>query len=714
MSVVDQSAPAAMTSGPTAFAVRLSAQFVNRLCARLQKGTPDTSGIAGLLFGMQGETRVILQAFKSAAVAEKQQDTAVERNRLEQAFEELILVSQRDPEVAALDLVGWYCVRPSGGLHASEAIFHNAHFRGRSEVALIVKPEAEGNLVLEFYARANGQPVSAEAHRWGALRLSRGTSVAGPVEITMQTILQGMEPQENPMRESLRPAEAAETERQTVTRKRIPLSFLRTEPKARAGSQTAGNETKSSSAAASTTSAEAARGAERSAPAEGWKAGVARFTGRSISPDSRPGSGTALQKIQAGPPPSVPAVRTQQTKQRLPWMSSAIVCAVMAAATFLFLFVHGLSSDGTSSFLSGILPDTGLMLRAEGQGDRLLLSWNRRNRVVRSAVDGVLHIDDGSQHRDVHLDAGQVENGLVLYRPASNDVTFRLEVRGQQGTPVTGTVRVLDGDRQPLDVTGSAETSTASGADMARPEEYRRAVRPEKVTVSGAAAAGAGARSRGARPTATEARIGPPILVGLNGSNGTRPADPNGAASLPKSDIAAAPVPASSNEIENTSKNTASKDAARAASEETDSPSTASPPSLPATSAPPAAREPIAAQTPAIATHLPLGSPQPTAPVRAPVAAYVPPRPLRQVLPDTTSVSPAMLASYPQVEVVVQINAEGKVTAARVVRGKNVKEQLVGIATVAAKQWTFRPATTGGRPVSSEHTILFQFQPAER
>src|SRR5579875_2495386 len=53
--------------------VRLSAQFVNRLCARIQKSAVEPSRISGVLFGVrgervsiaQGERVTIVQAFKS-------------------------------------------------------------------------------------------------------------------------------------------------------------------------------------------------------------------------------------------------------------------------------------------------------------------------------------------------------------------------------------------------------------------------------------------------------------------------------------------------------------------------------------------------------------------------------------------------------------------------------------------------------------------------
>src|SRR5581483_10772050 len=130
------------------------------------------------------------------------------------------------------------------------------------------------------------------------------------------------------------------------------------------------------------------------------------------------------------------------------------------------LFLNGVNSGNSGSIWRTILPDTGLNLRVEGQGDRVLLSWNRRNSVVRSASGAVLHIDDGAQHRDVRLDAAQTANGAVLYRPNSDDVSFRLQVRSQDGKTVAENLRVLDSashESKPVDLTaGNVPSSSAA------------------------------------------------------------------------------------------------------------------------------------------------------------------------------------------------------------------------------------------------------------
>jgi hypothetical protein len=43
-----------------------------------------------------------------------------------------------------------------------------------------------------------------------------------------------------------------------------------------------------------------------------------------------------------------------------------------------------------------------------------------------------------------------------------------------------------------------------------------------------------------------------------------------------------------------------------------------------------------------------------------------------------------------------------------------VNEKISAAALLAAKQWTFDPASNNGLHVASEHTIVFEFRPEQR
>jgi len=140
----------------------------------------------------------------------------------------------------------------------------------------------------------------------------------------------------------------------------------------------------------------------------------------------------------------------------------------------------------------------------------------------------------------------------------------------------------------------------------------------------------------------------------------------------------------------------------------------------------PASREPevtrppqqTSAQPPPVATpsvaQIPQTSlPAPSAP--SPLASEGPlvtyPTPLRQVQPSLagtrwTVPEPTVIATL------VSVDPRGLVTDARVeIASKGKSVFLEGLCVNAARQWTFKPATIGGKPVAGKYRIEFVFRP---
>jgi hypothetical protein len=83
-----------------------------------------------------------------------------------------------------------------------------------------------------------------------------------------------------------------------------------------------------------------------------------------------------------------------------------------------------------------------LGLRVEDQKDSFRVTWNRNLPALQNA-SGVLKIDDGREPRELELDQGQIATGSLLYVTRSSDLTFRMEVHGDQGVQLTERVRVV-------------------------------------------------------------------------------------------------------------------------------------------------------------------------------------------------------------------------------------------------------------------------------
>jgi TonB family protein len=89
-----------------------------------------------------------------------------------------------------------------------------------------------------------------------------------------------------------------------------------------------------------------------------------------------------------------------------------------------------------------------------------------------------------------------------------------------------------------------------------------------------------------------------------------------------------------------------------------------------------------------------------------------PARALRQVMPDVKALDMGLIHNPVRMEVQVTIDKSGHVKRARFVNnGQKVNNALARAALIAARQWRFQPAILRGRPVESEHSIVFEFRP---
>jgi TonB family protein len=89
---------------------------------------------------------------------------------------------------------------------------------------------------------------------------------------------------------------------------------------------------------------------------------------------------------------------------------------------------------------------------------------------------------------------------------------------------------------------------------------------------------------------------------------------------------------------------------------------------------------------------------------------YIPPKPTRQVLPKVSDLPRSILTGTNQVVVTVKVDANGSVTDAQAQPSpEKVARPIIDAAETAARQWAFQPARLDGKPVSSEHSIVFQF-----
>jgi len=643
---IDQSIRAANASRHTRMSVSLSSQLVNRLAVEARGSARARGEIAGLLFGLTEKNLTHIEALRPFPEADRISRAGVLPATFEGLVKTLLKASQADPETAALNLAGWYSVRTNGSLDQIDIAFHERHFHGLGDVAVMVKPEGQAGISLAVYARSAQGVLTQEEHRRGELRLPGGAE-PGPVQVALspkagdQLYLRAYE-----ITRSLDRADRREPWKDIVqSTKRVALWVLSLRPGAHASS---------------------GPGSQR---LEARAVSLSRVETTEPEAPVPTGAGV-LQPMPAGERTGLP----EREGRHRPWGLYAAIFTITVAVIFAAL-----------GFFRKTLPDREMDLRAESKGGSILLSWNRLNPIVQSATGGSLQIDDGAQHREVQLDAEQIVNGSLLYRPVSDDVTFRIEMRGERGATIRRSLRVLDGEKRQLaELNGprlpanSAARIDPSATPPRRQPSSRVRAFPELVRLPEH-------RSRSAPDTASQQREPEPGDV-----KRATVATPKGTL-LP--DPRTAPEPPSNTQLPDFVA--------------TPEPELALPKLEPAESR---AAQAIANPSPSAAGTNPAQTGLAIAPTGDVAAAYVPPRPLRQFTPNP---KPWVIAAPSEIAIEVKLDKNGHVETARLLRqdGK-LPGSLVGAALAAAKQWTFKPATLRGIKVESNDTIVFRFRPA--
>lgn len=367
-----------------------------------------------------------------------------------------------------------------------------------------------------------------------------------------------------------------------------------------------------------------------------------------------------------------------QTKHST-WFLSPAVFLLAAGATFLVFYLRTASVTASTPRISALLDprSASLDMRVETQGAGLRLNWNRYSPAVEAAKSGVLEINDGGQHREIALDRNQILDGSVVYRPASNDVSFRLNLHGAQGRDVAQVLRVLDASprRPPLEAvvpdkpislrtvkdpgeTASRETARESSQTGATTQPVEQSAGPANAAVD---------PERKIPATVQVASVTPPA------SSSTLPpaqAAPEGETAVPKS----------------------------------------AEPQARQTPAVPDATKPAVVNSQPISNAASNSAAAPAKPVEVP--SYVPPRPLKWVQPDERVLGAPNLAAPVDIKVKVKIDETGHVTAAHALidGGKRDKKLMAAVAAVV-RQWVFEPAKSHGTNVPSEETIVIHLGP---
>ena len=361
--------------------------------------------------------------------------------------------------------------------------------------------------------------------------------------------------------------------------------------------------------------------------------------------------------------------------ERKPWFfltrfAAMLTLAAVAGASAYFL-VPAIKSLAMNKSASSEV-HLRVLRASDGQLD---VTWDR-NALERSrAQRGLLTIRDGPISKNLPIDRDQLRSGTLTYFPTGGDVQFRLEVSLDGRRSLAESVRVL------------LPQPNTSKAPVALPSE--EAVHPSPAQRKAAF---------GRKPSQFVEK-NRPIRVAHQGFRAP-PYIPVSNSVLPLSITHVRP-PAPDLRL----------DAAFSAS-------AASAPSV-ASLFPPPAQFPLRPPPAAALPNLP--APKPFEPILATEAStktassYIPPHPLKQVMPDIKPAGNASALEAGKVEVQVTVDESGRVNEAWPVRkDKEINSLVASAAISAARQWIFQPARLHGKAIAAQHLIVFEFRSENR
>jgi TonB family protein len=669
-------------------------------------------GVAGLLFGTTEQELVSVERCKPFSDAGSFEDVSPKREYLDAAFERLLATAKVDPELASLQLVGWYSAHRMGDIAPlcdGEIEFYNRRFRRATDLALILKSQQHTGLSIEVYGRSSLKTaISRQDFRSGSLRLDVKACAVEPIEVTMRStvdddyyfkVLQVLD--------SLDRAERKEGwKRIARLAKGAPLSltprWLRSRITRDANTAiTTPSDGSLRPVASSVLGLEPSPSPDDALPVHTAPTGELRRS-------------TTLPTDDGTKPRAPLRPRTGQTK--LPWVVAVVF--VLAAGVIFASFYSGVPSALLPGSASGraIADNAPLGVQVERREHSLLVRWNPRSPGVQGATRAILHVDDGSQHRTIQLDNAELTNGSVLYTPSSNFAMFRLEVFDTKGSAISQSLGVGDGSnaaRIPPDLRpGALETAPATKTIQADPKSEARSRRM---------AAGPVQTGKPSTSTSVAAKQTPPPKIHLP-TAGNLPALPV-ALRIPSRPPDFTPVTSDTTEAKTLGhppregprkRERPPSVAQKRAALNSDARSTGQPPVGAIRSR---LNEPIGRKAieNSLSRQMPRTATQGAAvknSVTGLASTYVPARPLKQVRPDTSMLDVSRLQTSTAIEVEVRIDDAGRVTEAHVLHGaSDESDPLTSAALTAAREWIFQPAAMNGKNVSSVHAIEFHFHP---
>ncbi len=313
-------------------------------------------------------------------------------------------------------------------------------------------------------------------------------------------------------------------------------------------------------------------------------------------------------------------------------------------------------------------------LRAERAAQDFRLTWDTNSPWVKNASAGLLTIQDGRGRKEIALSGDQLRSGSVLYQPFGEQVQMQLSLVSPTETVASESVTMIlaPGGTSILSLSPTPPGKLAHRPGK-MPQDDFTAERLEKKNVE---------------------QLLPPEPE-VKTSRNFQPPPPKTSAPLQavelpvRDEVLPAIVPPPTETLISKVADAVPLKA----------PQTASTPQSNGAPVPPA---------------IPPPDPQPKESSQGPAnrtLSYTPPIATSQVMPRPDAAIRSMLVNAVEIEMKLQIDAEGRVVGVEPVKAaKGFNQHLARAAVEAALRWRFTPARLNGKAVPSVQNVKFVFQ----
>ena len=185
-------------------------------------------------------------------------------------------------------------------------------------------------------------------------------------------------------------------------------------------------------------------------------------------------SSDAPEHTVIAPPPAMEPARVagrttfdqvpevSKRRKSLQWEIVAAGLMIAAALALLWWQYHGASGEEEAvagQAARSRVASLGLTVSPGEGGWRI--TWDPASSAARDSVRGVLNINEEVSHERIPLNASQIRAGSATYRPAGDDITFRLDLIARDNSLATETYRVLIKPREAVAAPVRREPKTA-------------------------------------------------------------------------------------------------------------------------------------------------------------------------------------------------------------------------------------------------------------